>query len=204
MFNQLINLQQVSEKHDTIMLNNNSWHVGTKKAPKANYDKMAKGERNPNVQGNVNGRPSPYNRSNKEGNRNHVAPNRENFTPCGRGSGGRGMGRGGHANAGHGGHNYKVYNRTHNNPPRAQVAKCTDGAGGANKLCYHCGSNDHWFRQCKASNKLVVDYKKYLIASTTSNSLPPLHLSYCFHYIYHIVSTTSNTLIILKIKSEME
>jgi hypothetical protein len=37
MFNQLINLLQVAEKHDTIMMNNNSRPTGTTKVPEANY-----------------------------------------------------------------------------------------------------------------------------------------------------------------------
>jgi hypothetical protein len=160
-FNQLVNLLQVAEKHDTIMMNNNSRPVGTKKVPEANYGKSAKSGRNPNTKGNINGRSGPYNRPDMEGNRNNVAPNRGNYVPRGRGIGGRGMGRGGYANVGHGWHGNKVYNRTQNHPPKAQVARRNNEAGGANELCYRCGSNDHWFKQCKASNRLAEDYKKY-------------------------------------------
>ena len=71
------------------------------------------------------------------------------------------MGHGGHANVGQGWRGNKVYNRTQNNPPKAQVARRNDEAGDANELCYRCGSNDHWFKQCKASNRLAEDYKKY-------------------------------------------
>ena len=38
-FNQLINLLQEAEKHDTIMMNNNFRPVGTKRVPKVNYGK---------------------------------------------------------------------------------------------------------------------------------------------------------------------
>ena len=161
MFNQLINLLQVAEKHDTIMMNNNSRPVGTKKVPEANYGKSAKSRRNPNVKGNANGRFGPYSRPNMEGNRNNVAPNRGNFAPRGRGQGGRDMGRGSHVNAGHRGYDNMVYNRTQTNPPKAQVARRNDEAGDANELYYRCESNDHRFKQCKASKKLAADYKKY-------------------------------------------
>jgi hypothetical protein len=160
-FNQLINLLQVAEKHDTIMMNNNSRPVGTKKVPEANYGKSAKSGRNPNAKGNANGRSGPYTRPNMEGNHNNVAPNRGNFAPRGRGRGGRDMGRGSHVNADHRGYGNLVYNRTQTNPPRAQVARRNDEAGDANELCYRCGSNDHWSKQCKASNRLAADYKKY-------------------------------------------
>jgi len=160
-FNQLINLLQVAEKHDTIMMNNNSRPVGTKKVPEANYGKSAKSGRNPIAKGKANGRPGPYNRPNKEGNRNNVATNRGNFAPRGRGNGGRGFGRGSHTNTGQGGRGNKVYNRTQNNPPRAQVARRNNEADGAHELCFRCGSYDHWFRQCKASNKLAADYKAF-------------------------------------------
>ena len=52
-FNQLINLLQVAEKHDTIMMNNNSRPVETKKVPEANYGKSAKSGRNPNAKGKL-------------------------------------------------------------------------------------------------------------------------------------------------------
>ncbi|KAM5577977.1 hypothetical protein ABKV19_008342 [Rosa sericea] len=60
-FNKLISLLQVAERHNELLLDNNTRPTGTKKIPEANYGKM-KGEKNSNAKGF--GRVDPYPRGN--------------------------------------------------------------------------------------------------------------------------------------------
>ncbi|XP_062024846.1 uncharacterized protein LOC133740932 [Rosa rugosa] len=142
-FNKLINLLQVAERHNEVLLNNNARPVGTKKIPEANYGKV-KGGKNLNTNGV--GRADPYPRGNN--------------APCGKGCGGRDMGRGGPPNvwhrdggAGPSGHGNKVQ-RAPKNPSVKQ-----DRVG--NEPCYRCGVIGHWYKNCQASNIVAANYKRY-------------------------------------------
>jgi hypothetical protein len=134
-FNQLINILQIAEKHDTIMLNNNSKFAETKRVPKANYGKMAKGGRNPNIKGNSNGRSSLYNHPNKKGNCNNIVQLSGNIAPRIRRQERRDMGHGGHANAGQGGHGNRVP-RAAIHPPKVQGAKSANATSVDNELYF--------------------------------------------------------------------
>jgi hypothetical protein len=130
-FNKLINMLQVSERHDQVLLNKNIRPVGTKIIPEANYGKMTSGK---NPKANGVGRADPYLR--------------------GKGHGGRGIGRGGPPNvwcmdggAGPSDHGPKLQKA-----PRERVG---------HEPCYRCGATEHWYKNCQASNRVAPNYKRY-------------------------------------------
>ncbi|XP_024171395.1 uncharacterized protein LOC112177331 [Rosa chinensis] len=166
-FNELINILSVDEKHDNILVKNyNSRPVGTKSVREANYNAPKKGrkERYPTNKGHVypkkgnDGRMGPYNRPNKEGNRNFGAGTRGGKSTRGRGEYNNTMGRN---TVGRGG---RIIRRgsSSNNPPREypqrapQIKKVNH-----NDVCHRCGSIEHWFKQCQASTQLAASYKEY-------------------------------------------
>ncbi|XP_061988325.1 uncharacterized protein LOC133706772 [Rosa rugosa] len=152
-FHQLMNAMLVAEKHDNILVKNyNSRPVGTKSVHEANYGGASKGgykKQNLKAKENQFGRVSPYNRPTNEENRQNDA------RPCGnngqhrRGRVGGAAGRGGAAT------NCPRY-RSH-----AQGASQLKGAGHSDEVCSRCGFNEHWFKCCKASEKLAAQYKEY-------------------------------------------
>ncbi|XP_062019145.1 uncharacterized protein LOC133735731 [Rosa rugosa] len=155
-FHQLINIISVAEKHDNILVRNyNSMPIGTKSVHEANYNapKGGRKERNPMNKG-YEGRMGPYNRPNQEGNRKFGVDTRGGNAT--RGRGGRGipsrnggaMGRGGGTNP------------PRERPQRAQRAPQLKG-GNHNDECHRCGSIEHWFKQCKASEALAERYRAY-------------------------------------------
>ncbi|PRQ47744.1 putative transcription factor interactor and regulator CCHC(Zn) family [Rosa chinensis] len=159
-FHQLINIISVAEKHDNILVRNyNSRPIGTKSVHEANYNAPKRGrkERNSRNKGHE-GRMGPYNRPNQEGNRKFGADTRGGNATRGRGGrgnpirgngaiarGGGAMGRGGGAN-----------------PPRERPQRAPQLKGGNhNDMCHRCGSSEHWFKQCKASEQLASRYRAY-------------------------------------------
>ncbi|VFQ62039.1 unnamed protein product [Cuscuta campestris] len=138
-FYKLMNMLQSAEKHNEVLVNNNARPVGTKKIPEANYGKIKHG-RHPNEKGP--GRANPYPRGNNS--------NR------GKGRGGRGRGRG---------VSFNVWRRESNDGPSGHTNKKSNASNPhvlKNEPCYRCGVSEHWYKHCRASNKVAACYKKYL------------------------------------------
>ncbi|PRQ47754.1 putative transcription factor interactor and regulator CCHC(Zn) family [Rosa chinensis] len=151
-FHQLINAMLIAEKHDNILVKNyNSRPVGTKSVHEANYGGAFKEgckERNPKAKENQSERVGPYNRPTNDGNRQNDARPRGNNGQHRRGRVSA-AGRGGAATD-------SPRDRSH-----AQGASQLKEAGYSDEVCYRCGSNEHWFKRCKASEKLAAQYKAY-------------------------------------------
>lgn len=149
-FSKLINLLQVAERHNEILVNNNTRAVGKKKIPEANYGKVNRGK-NPKEK-----------RARHADSHSRDPYSRGDNTSRGRGHRGhnRGRGRGGPSNvwsrdvnSGPSGNGNKV-EKTPKNPPTKKVE-----AG--NAPCYRCGFTGHWYQECKASAKVAASYKRY-------------------------------------------
>ncbi|VFQ61166.1 unnamed protein product [Cuscuta campestris] len=138
-FYKLMNMLQSAEKHNEVLVNNNARPVGTKKIPEANYGKIKHG-RHPNEKGPRRANPYP----------------RGNNSNRGKGRGGRGRGRGVSPN---------VWRRESNDGPSGRTNKKSIASNPPvikNEPCYRCGVSGHWYKHCRASNKVAACYKKYL------------------------------------------
>ncbi|XP_026415856.1 uncharacterized protein LOC113311229 [Papaver somniferum] len=142
-FSKLINLIQVAERQNEILVNNNARVVGNKKVHEANYDKV-----------NIGKNPKGKRGGHADQSHSHDSYSHTPYT-CG-----RGHGRGGNSNvwnrdvlSGPNGGSSMV-EKAPRNPPIKR-----DEVG--NGPCYRCGSVEHWYQQCKASNKVAYIYKKY-------------------------------------------
>ncbi|XP_026429919.1 uncharacterized protein LOC113326394 [Papaver somniferum] len=149
-FSRLINLLQVVERHNGILVNNNSRAVGKKKVPEANHDKVNKGKV-------PKGKRARHSNSHP-----HDPYPRGDNTSRGRGRKrhNRGRGRNGHSNvwhreetSGHSGSDPNFY-KTLTNP-------ATKKASDVSAPCFKCGFTGHWYKNCKASANVAASYKKY-------------------------------------------
>ncbi|XP_040364376.1 uncharacterized protein LOC121049951 [Rosa chinensis] len=145
-FNEIINVMSVAKKHDNILVKNyNSKPIGTKSVREANYNAPKRGhkEQYPNNRGHE-GRMGPYNRPNKEGNRNFRADTRDGNSTRGRGGYGNTMGR---RCSTMGRRGLTMRRGSNSNPPR-EYPQCAQPApqmkgDNHNDMCHRCGSIEH-------------------------------------------------------------
>ncbi|XP_026382111.1 uncharacterized protein LOC113277165 [Papaver somniferum] len=149
-FSRLINLLQVSKRHNEILVNNNARAVGKKKVPRANHGKVNKGK-------GPKGKRARHSDSHP-----HDPYPRGDNTSRGRGRKGhnRGRGRNDHSNvwhregtSGHSGGDPK-FEKT----PKYSTNKRTADESAP---CFRCGSTRNWYKHCKASSNIASSYKKY-------------------------------------------
>ena len=139
-FSTLMTQLLTEEKDRKILEANNLRPPGTKRIPESNYNR-SNGGKAPRARGRD--RVAPYARGN--------GPQR------GPGNQRRGKGPGGRANtwkrednaSGHNGDATKS---------RKQLGKSNHASSGQ---CHRCGSTDHWFKNCRASTRVVNAYKMY-------------------------------------------
>lgn len=151
-FNQLIRIMSVAEKHDSILVSNSSRPIGTKKIPEANYTSTSKGKRkewNPIGKGRLEGRLGPQNHFKKD----HASRG-------GHGGRGRGTREGRRGRGGYGGRGNPSGRATYAEKGKAKAYETRD-KGENRGNCNRCGSNNHWYKHCKASKGLVDQYKAY-------------------------------------------
>ncbi|KAL6586385.1 hypothetical protein OROMI_001373 [Orobanche minor] len=136
-FNKLINLLQVAERHNEVLVSSNAKPARTKKIMEANYGRT-NGEKNPNVYGTGHG---------------NLKPRAKKHSGCG-----RGRGRGGSSIVKR---RLGAPDSTSQGNQKAPTPFIAPKVRVGNEPCYHCIDTGHWYKNCHISKQVAVYYKKY-------------------------------------------